>query len=48
MRQAGERFSTARILVADDDESVRISLAANLELEGYQVTEAADGGRRLR
>jgi DNA-binding NtrC family response regulator len=38
----------ARILVADDDESVRISLAANLELEGYQVIEAADGGEALK
>jgi two-component system response regulator HydG len=27
---------------------VRISLAANLELEGYQVTEAADGGEALK
>jgi two-component system response regulator HydG len=39
--------SMPRILVADDDESVRIGLAANLELEGYQVTEAADGGEAL-
>jgi DNA-binding NtrC family response regulator len=38
----------ARILVADDDESVRIGLAANLELEGYQVIEAADGGEALK
>lgn len=33
--------------MADDDQSVRISLAANLELEGYQVTEASDGGEAL-
>jgi DNA-binding NtrC family response regulator len=45
--QEGVRFRLAKILVADDDESVRIGLAANLELEGYQVTEACDGGEAL-
>jgi DNA-binding NtrC family response regulator len=34
-------------LVADDDDGVRLSLAANLELEGYRVTEAVDGGHAL-
>lgn len=32
-----------RILVVDDEESLRVSLAANLELEGYEVLEAASG-----
>ena len=32
-----------RILVVDDEPGVRTSLAANLELEGYEVMEAADG-----
>ena len=32
-----------RILVAEDEESLRITLAANLELEGYEVVEAKDG-----
>ncbi len=48
MIAAASRFPTApRILVADDDEGVRAGLAANLEVEGYQVTEAADGGEAL-
>jgi two-component system response regulator HydG len=33
--------------VADDDDGVRATLAANLELEGYQVTEARDGGEAI-
>jgi two-component system response regulator HydG len=37
----------ARILVAEDDGGVRVSLVANLELEGYEVTEAQDGSRAL-
>ena len=32
-----------RILVIDDDEQVRLLLRQMLELEGYSVTEAADG-----
>jgi DNA-binding NtrC family response regulator len=32
-----------RILVAEDEESLRVTLAANLELEGYEVVEAKDG-----
>ncbi|HEY7948989.1 MAG TPA: response regulator [Acidimicrobiales bacterium] len=31
------------VLVADDDESVRVSVADILRLEGYGVTEADDG-----
>jgi DNA-binding NtrC family response regulator len=32
-----------RILVVEDEESLRITLAANLELEGYEVVEASNG-----
>lgn len=36
-----------RVLVIDDEEGMRVTLAANLELEGYEVVEAADGQRAL-
>ncbi len=36
-----------RILIVDDEAGLRTSLAANLELEGYQVVEAGDGARAL-
>lgn len=36
-----------RILVAEDDAGVRVGLVANLELEGYEVVEARDGGEAL-
>lgn len=36
-----------RILVAEDDRSVRESLALALELEGYDVTAVGDGERAL-
>jgi DNA-binding NtrC family response regulator len=32
-----------RILLADDEESLRMTLAANLELHGHEVIEACDG-----
>jgi DNA-binding response OmpR family regulator len=35
--------SAQRVLVVDDDASVRALLARYLEVEGYQVDEAADG-----
>ncbi len=37
-----------RILVIDDDENIRRLLRTILELEGYQVIEASDGGMGLR
>ena len=35
------------ILVVDDEESLRITLAANLELSGFEVVEAANGTQAL-
>jgi CheY-like chemotaxis protein len=40
--------SAVRILVVDDEESMRITLAANLELEGHEVVEASSGEEALR
>jgi DNA-binding NtrC family response regulator len=37
-----------KILVADDDDGVRTGLIANLELEGYSVSEARDGAEAMR
>lgn len=36
-----------RILLVEDEESLRITLSANLELEGYEVVEACDGAEAL-
>jgi len=40
--------STAKILVVDDEQAVRLSLAELLSMEGYQVTTAASGEEALR
>jgi CheY-like chemotaxis protein len=48
---ASKRSESARILVVDDQEDLRRMLATALELEGYEVDEAAsahEGLRRLR
>ncbi|NOZ60154.1 MAG: sigma-54-dependent Fis family transcriptional regulator [Calditrichaeota bacterium] len=37
-----------KILIADDDESIRVGIAALLEEEGYSVIEAADGEEAWR
>lgn len=37
----------SRILVVEDDETLRVVLRDNLEEEGYTVTEAADGAAAL-
>lgn len=39
----GAARAARRILVVDDEEGLRQSLAANLELEGYEVVEASGG-----
>ena len=33
----------ARVIVVDDEESVRVTTAANLEQAGYEVATAEDG-----
>ena len=38
----------ARLLIAEDDDSIRFSLAGVLRSEGYQVDEAADGVEAAR
>ena len=42
------KYAPAKILVADDDEGVRVGLVANLELEGYEVAEARDGAEAIK
>jgi DNA-binding response OmpR family regulator len=37
----------ARILVAEDDEGMRSAVVETLRNDGYQVSEASDGGRLL-
>lgn len=39
--------SKARILVVDDEPNIRLLLRSTLEAEGYDVTEATDGGEAL-
>lgn len=38
---------SGRVLLVDDEESLRITLAANLELEGFEVVEASSGEEAL-
>lgn len=45
MRSQGQ--SGGRILVVDDDESVRVLLTRYLEMEGFQVDQVQDGGEAL-
>jgi DNA-binding NtrC family response regulator len=41
-------MNKCRILVVDDEEGLRITLAANLELEGFEVIEADSGEHALQ
>ena len=45
---AQKETAAKRILVADDDMSVRAALVAVLESEGYDVDEAADGRETVK
>ena len=40
-------MTSKRILLVDDEGSLRVTLAANLELDGFQVVEAESGERAL-
>ena len=40
--------NAAKILVVDDEQAVRLSLAELLSMEGYQVTTASSGEEALR
>jgi DNA-binding NtrC family response regulator len=40
MRDSGGHAAAARILVVDDDASIRFLCRVNLELDGYEVIEA--------
>jgi DNA-binding NtrC family response regulator len=40
-------MSTPRLLVVDDEGSMLLTLTANLELEGFEVAEAANANRAL-
>ena len=40
-------MSSMKILVVDDERAVRESLRRALELEGYEIDLAADGGEAL-
>jgi two-component system, chemotaxis family, chemotaxis protein CheY len=37
-----------RIMVVEDDEGIRLSMARTLEDEGYEITTAANGAEALR
>jgi CheY-like chemotaxis protein len=41
-------MTTQRILIVDDDDGGRLTLAANLELDGYEVVTAGSGAEAVR
>jgi CheY-like chemotaxis protein len=46
-RPDGQRSAPATVLVVDDDEDIRESLAEAVELEGYRVSKAGDGAEAI-
>ena len=46
-RPSGEAANRRRVLIADDDNEVRASLAAVLESEGYEADEAESGHQAI-
>lgn len=42
-----DALATPRVLVVDDTPAIRLLLRLNLELDGLEVVEAADGGEAL-
>jgi CheY-like chemotaxis protein len=47
LRRRTVEVRALQILLVEDEESLRVTLAANLELEGHGVVEAADGRSAL-
>ena len=47
MSDATDRSGT-KVLVADDETPIRLLVRVNLEAEGFQIVEAADGRETLR
>jgi CheY-like chemotaxis protein len=45
--EEGRRPGPPRVLVVDDDPAIRLVCATNLQLDGYQVLEAANGQEGL-
>ena len=46
--RSAEKTSMARILVIDDDDSIRVALRKILEIEGHEVVDATNGVHGLR
>jgi two-component system, OmpR family, alkaline phosphatase synthesis response regulator PhoP len=43
----GQRLTRPRVLIADDDDPIRLLCKVNLELAGIDVLEAADGNEAV-
>lgn len=46
--QVGNTVKNFKVLVIDDDDSIRKSLVLNLKLEGFDVSEAVDGDEGVK
>ena len=46
-KEAREKVSRGKILIADDYDEVRVMIKLNLELEGYEVLEATNGAEAV-